>query len=241
MTILNNHWRARRRAFEASVPDAQLEHLVGPGSGLYGYEVLDEDDQRAHYRPGRYAKPMYWVVSPQGVERAAKCSRCSLVLGNTQLTPRRWCRDCARDGELYALWSEVDDLACRMSKAHAKIVKKYERESHRIAADFENKWRKAWREQDDEAMMAVVGYTFVALRDHLQRQFRRGMSWDNYGLGRFPGKSDRKRRRSWHIDHIVPKSTFDLRDQRTAYALTNLRPLWDLENFAKAARRLHLL
>lgn len=73
----------------------------------------------------------------------------------------------------------------------------------------------------------LLGYTEAELRTHLERQFTKGMTWDNYG--------------QWHIDHIIPLSSFtvagpDCPELRRAWALTNLRPLWAEENLAKGAK-----
>jgi hypothetical protein len=78
----------------------------------------------------------------------------------------------------------------------------------------------------------VLGYTMPELRAHLERQFQRGMTWENYG--------------DWHVDHIVPVSSFNFTaaddpDFRACWALTNLRPLWAKDNIAKSARRLFLV
>jgi len=67
---------------------------------------------------------------------------------------------------------------------------------------------------------------------HIERQFTKGMSWDNID--------------KWHIDHIVPVSSFkfetpDDPDFKACWALTNLRPLWAKENQTKHKRRFHLL
>ncbi len=78
----------------------------------------------------------------------------------------------------------------------------------------------------------LVGYTAAELYTHIERQFRRGMSWDNMS--------------EWHIDHIIPLSSF-LFDDATgpdfaaAWSLTNLRPLWSGENLQKGYRRTLLL
>jgi len=82
----------------------------------------------------------------------------------------------------------------------------------------------------------LVGYTAEELRDHLERQFLPGMTWDNRGIGE--GK--------WHIDHIVPVSAFnydspDHPDFKACWALTNLRPMWGSDNIRKSARRLYLV
>jgi len=79
---------------------------------------------------------------------------------------------------------------------------------------------------------SLVGYTLAQLRTHLERQFRRRMTWENAG--------------EWHIDHILPLASFsfssaDDPDFRAAWALHNLRPLWAGENMSKGAKRLTLL
>lgn len=77
---------------------------------------------------------------------------------------------------------------------------------------------------------ALAGYTLADLVRHMERQFVRGMSWENMG--------------QWHIDHIRPKSGFDQTDPvqfRECWGLANLRPLWAPANQAKAAKREHLL
>lgn len=89
------------------------------------------------------------------------------------------------------------------------------------------KCRKAGRRWE-----SIVGYTLSDLMEHLERQFQRGMSWENMG--------------AWHIDHIVPLASFtfsgpDDGELKAAWSLTNLRPLWKAENETKRATRLHLL
>ena len=79
---------------------------------------------------------------------------------------------------------------------------------------------------------AFLGYTMPELRDHLERQFTRRMSWRAFCEGRI------------HIDHIVPLSSFDLSNPaelRRAWCMTNLRPAWARDNLAKGARRETLL
>lgn len=74
----------------------------------------------------------------------------------------------------------------------------------------------------------LLGYSREQLVSHLERQFQRGMSWDNYG--------------DWHIDHIRPLSSFKITSNddpsiREAWALSNLRPLWARENIRKKDKR----
>jgi hypothetical protein len=78
----------------------------------------------------------------------------------------------------------------------------------------------------------IVGYTVQDLMRHLERQFLKGMSWDNYG--------------DWHIDHILPVTSFsftslDDAEFRACWALPNLRPLWAPENLSKNNKREFLI
>ena len=80
---------------------------------------------------------------------------------------------------------------------------------------------------------SLVGYTLDDLVAHLSRQMLKGMTWENYGD-------------VWHIDHIVAQADFELdaaddATTRACWALSNLRPLWSLENLSKGRRRTHLL
>jgi len=73
--------------------------------------------------------------------------------------------------------------------------------------------------------MELLGCTLEFLKKHLERQWKSGMTWDNYG--------------DWQIDHIVPCSAFDLVDskqQRTCFHWSNLQPLWAKENMKKRTR-----
>jgi hypothetical protein len=70
----------------------------------------------------------------------------------------------------------------------------------------------------------LVGYDLVQLKEHLQKRFLPGMTWENYG--------------EWHIDHIIPKSAFNYStaehiDFKRCWALKNLRPLWAHDNIVK--------
>ena len=63
--------------------------------------------------------------------------------------------------------------------------------------------------------LALVGCNREFFVDWIQRQFQRGMAWDNYGT-------------LWHLDHIVPCASFDLSnadEQRRCFHYSNLRPM----------------
>jgi len=70
--------------------------------------------------------------------------------------------------------------------------------------------------------MKLVGCSIDFLKQHLENKFKPGMSWKNYG--------------KWHIDHIRPCASFDLRkpaEQKKCFHYSNLQPLWAKENLVK--------
>lgn len=86
--------------------------------------------------------------------------------------------------------------------------------------------------KNGEPSFEVLGFSVEELTAHLERQFSRGMTWENYG--------------DWHVDHIRPLASFQYHTAsdpqfREAWALTNLRPFWGVENISKGARRLLLV
>ena len=69
-----------------------------------------------------------------------------------------------------------------------------------------------------------ISYTPQEMMDHLEQQFWYGMSWENYG--------------EWHLDHIRPQSSYDIRDFgdgefMKCWELSNLQPLWKEDNILK--------
>ena len=67
------------------------------------------------------------------------------------------------------------------------------------------------------------------VKQHLEKQFESGMTWDNHG--------------KWHIDHIRPCASFDLRcpiGQLDCFHYTNLQPLWAHDNLSKSDKLLDI-
>ncbi len=74
----------------------------------------------------------------------------------------------------------------------------------------------------------LVGYSVDSLKEHLEKQFKDGMNWNNHG----------KKRGMWHIDHKIPISVFNFTaidhiDFKRCWALSNLQPMWGDENIKK--------
>ena len=71
----------------------------------------------------------------------------------------------------------------------------------------------------------IVGCDQEFLKEYIEKQFKDGMNWDNYGLY------------GWHVDHIVPLSS--AKNEEEIYKLchyTNLQPLWANDNLSKGSK-----
>ena len=125
----------------------------------------------------------------------------------------------------------------KWKKNNVEKVRKYDRE-----------WKREWRKNPvnklqanisslvsrslkktnvykDSSYWECIGYTVNELKEHIEKQFTDGMTWDNYG--------------EWHIDHIKPKSAFNVemfgdKEFMECWGLDNLQPLWAKDNLSKS-------
>ena len=114
--------------------------------------------------------------------------------------------------------------------------------------DRSNKWRREWRNKNPQIKLrnnisraihrsikeggnrkhweGLVGYTLQELMQHIEKNFTEGMTWGKFTNGEI------------HIDHIIPVSRFNFSsyediDFKRCWALSNLQPLWAVENMSK--------
>lgn len=96
--------------------------------------------------------------------------------------------------------------------------------NHNISRRMNDSLRGA---KDNQHWEDLVGYTIDQLKRHLEKQFRPGMTWDNYGS-------------FWAIDHKTPIAVFNFEnpsdiDFGLCWSLKNLQPLERRENSRKWA------
>jgi len=97
--------------------------------------------------------------------------------------------------------------------------------ARKAAHSFIHKTLRRLNTRKADTTHALLGYTSRELYEHLERSFEPGMSWEDRG--------------AWHIDHIKPIAQFvreGITDIRLINALSNLRPVWALENLRKHAK-----
>ena len=72
-----------------------------------------------------------------------------------------------------------------------------------------------------------LGCTLDECKQHIESLFKPGMTWNNWTYD------------GWHLDHIIPLSSFNLEDREQflqAHHYTNLQPLWAKDNMTKGNR-----
>ena len=109
-----------------------------------------------------------------------------------------------------------------------EYMKTYEKsESLRIRGLLSDRINSALRWlHKSKSTMELLGCSIEYLKEHLEKQFQDGMTWEN--RGQF----------GWHIDHIIPCAAFDLNnpeEQKKCFHYTNLQPLWATDNHRKGA------
>jgi hypothetical protein len=134
--------------------------------------------------------------------------------------------------EYFKSWSKVN-----LDKTHLSQKKYYEKthakkwkndKNYRLRFLMRARLRKALLAQNaikSKKTIEYIGCSIEKLRGYLEAKFTDGMTWENQG--------------SWHVDHIMPLSSFDLTKEyeiHRACHYTNLQPLWAKENIRKGAK-----
>jgi hypothetical protein len=217
-----------------------------------------EEERKAAKRAKDAAKMRRWRAARSDEQRSAIKQR-----ENTQAKARRaanpeimraWDnarherdrekRNAARRGKhKYKPYNPATDAAkkrqwCKRNrdKVNATVRRKRVRDlNFRIAVQIRVRLCDAIKGKDSErSAVRDLGCSIGEFRIHIERQFRKGMSWDNWGNG--DGK--------WNLDHIRPLASFDLTDSdqfRNAVHFTNYQPLWWRDNIKKGGRTTLLL
>jgi len=128
------------------------------------------------------------------------------------------------------------NLKIRYYKNRKKIIQKnteYERKKLKTDINFILRKRLRARlkaalkgKSKSKSTMELLGVPHMDfLKTWLECKFKEGMTWENRHL--------------WHIDHVLPCSSFDLtkpEEQAKCFHYTNLQPLWASENLSKGNR-----
>lgn len=122
-------------------------------------------------------------------------------------------------------WIEANREKIAKSLSNRAKARRLIDANYRLSTNLRSRLYKAIRGYSkDVSAVKDLDCSIEQLKKHIESQFREGMTWDNYGT------------RGWHIDHILPLSSFNLSDThqaKKACHYTNLQPLWWYENLKK--------
>ena len=163
-----------------------------------------------------------------GVEHK-ECFKCKTpkILEQFYKTQRNWdhisdmCREC--NSKTTKIYHENNkDKARVASKKYRKFKMKTD-PMFRLVRNLRNRvWYALVRGTKSAHTLELLGCDVDFLKEHLEKQFTEGMTWENYG--------------KWHVDHILPCESFNLmlpEEQRRCFNWANLQPLWEKDNLSK--------
>lgn len=201
------------------------------GRKVYCSECTSAELKSARAK-ARAAKP------PAEVVLAKECRGCRTLKDRTEFYLRSASRDgltwrCKACSKVQAKEWKRNNPARHKELSRSSMTVRMRRPAVRLRRSISSRLSKAMmRKTPGASVFGLLGYSIDELVDHVERQFLTGMSWENYG--------------SWHLDHIVPLSSFDIQSVddpklQQAWGLPNLRPLWARDNLSKHANRTHLM
>lgn len=184
-----------------------------------------KDQCRKRYR--RKHPEIHRQVVPEGFKICHKCGRALPKASFAKSTRasdglQASCSACKRDYRAKAKskdpkkFNEIKAQRARERYArdvNARIINNLR---GRLQKFIHNKYGKSYEDR--------LGCTLQEFKTHIEKQFKEGMSWENYGF------------KTWHIDHIQPMSSFDLTKESELLACchyTNMQPLWASDNLSK--------
>jgi hypothetical protein len=127
----------------------------------------------------------------------------------------------------------MSELQKKWRRNNPDIIKGYKykktpekKKSVQIRKSIKLAIRRALSGKQTRKEIKYLGITNTGYISYLESKFKTGMSWKNYGLN------------GWHIDHIIPESSFDFSDTENYYKCFNYKntqPLWCYENIKKSS------
>lgn len=151
------------------------------------------------------------------------CDDCGKIREIQKASYHPLCKSCVKKGIRHPLFGKHHSAETKrkQSKTQRKLTNAQRKLNHAMAFGI---WHALHGAKHCRRWETLVGYTLAELMQTLEKEFRDGMSWENYG--------------KWHIDHIIPLAKFkfesyDNSEFKKAWALGNLQPLWADENIRK--------
>lgn len=125
-------------------------------------------------------------------------------------------------------WVKENPEKARAS-ASRRTMKRYHSDPlFKVKTLIRNRTKKAIKRLSIKKFKNHMGCTIGEFREHIQKQFKPGMNWNNHGS------------KGWHYDHVYPFAKCKNEEELIrASHYTNIQPLWWRENNFKRAKILH--
>ena len=175
----------------------------------------------------------YWLNKKEKKKQYDKQYR----LDNKEKLKQYWLNNKEKNKENMKQWrldnrEKIKEYSKQWKLNNRDYHNKYQK--HRSKTDpifkfIKNQRKRVWKvlkgKHKCKSTIELLGCSAEYCWNHLEQQFKPGMTRDNYGL--------------WHVDHITPCASFDLNDpeqQKFCFHYTNLQPLWAIDNIKKGAK-----
>ena len=134
--------------------------------------------------------------------------------------------------EYHQKWREKNIDKHRETKRDYERNRKSNDPIYRLISNFKSAMSTVLKESNVDKYghyFDVLQYSPEELINHLEKQFKDDMTWDNYGI--------------WHVDHKLPITSFDIQGMgdeefMRCWCLDNLQPMWGEENIRKSNKLL---
>ena len=167
-------------------------------------------------REGKASQSQYQKMSIE--QRKAHNDRCKA---------RRARLGIKNDSEYQKRWREANRIKANSYVKKSIAKRKITDKGFKAQCNLRKRFREiiaTAKGKGSSRFNSLIGCSTKQLASHIESQFNKAMSWDNYGT-------------SWHIDHILPCSSFDHNNPiqiKQCWHYTNLRPLCAKENIKKS-------
>jgi hypothetical protein len=207
--LSNRAWKVKKREYEERINSGEITIPDSHKLCTTCWKILPLSEfYKNRKRPG-------------GISH--RCKICSMAVNNKYVkeNPTK-VRDCQRK------W-DVRNREKRREYSRKGGAKNRSTIQGRINNNLSSEINKTLRgKKNGRHWETIVGFTAGQLKEHLEKKFRRGMSWDNYG-------------KVWHIDHKIPICAFNYEtpediDFKRCWSLKNLQPLEKSKNQSKGGR-----
>jgi hypothetical protein len=165
------------------------------------------------------------------------CSKCFIEKPHTQYRINRKstdnithiCLECLPTNNWTKKKQQLSEKKYRENNPE-KMREKYKKQGNNVNRRIRNSihqyiraiFQKNTREKTYNTF-TYIGCDIQFFKNWLEFQFSDGMTWDNYG--------------EWHMDHVIPCSTFDLSNDneiKECFNWKNYQPLWKKDNLVKS-------